>query len=443
MKKSTRVFRWIGVVFFCLMAVSALAQGGIFGALLLLLGAALISPLDAVKALCEKLNLNKTISIVLAVVLFVFGVLLTPAPDVPADSDGDVQIEGSVTDDNSGVPNSPQFSPEEKDTESKDEGNDAPAITDAPDKVPTTPTTTAPEDTTEPTQPPSNPVASGVGKGKAEAVKLSDIPPYSGKAYTIVSNNIPNFSADELRTTGYEKYSNLDSLGRTQMALASVGKDTMPKANEERGSISGIKPTGWEQASYDGISGGWLYNRCHLIGWQLSAENANSKNLITGTKYLNVSGMLPFENMVADYINETGNHVAYRITPIYQGNNLLASGVQMEAYSVEDSGAGICFNVYCYNVQPEITINYATGVSTGPSSSKPEDQTTSEITTEPKPPVQTPMQDEKEQVVYITKTGKKYHSRKNCSGLSNANAIFDSTLAEAEGKGLTPCSKCH
>lgn len=197
----------------------------------------------------------------------------------------------------------------------------------------------------------------------AELIDLSSIPAYSGKAYVVINNNQPSFSESELRTEGYETYSGLDSLGRCGMAVASVGKDTMPKADEERGSISSIKPSGWKQASYDNISGKYLYNRCHLIGWQLSAENANRGNLITGTKYLNVEGMLPFENMVADYIRETGNHVAYRIIPIYEGNNLLASGVQMEAYSIEDQGAGICFNIYCYNVQPGITIDYATGES--------------------------------------------------------------------------------
>ncbi len=198
---------------------------------------------------------------------------------------------------------------------------------------------------------------------QSQTVDLSDIPDYSGKAYVVLDGNIPDFSEVELKTVGYETYLSLDGLGRTQMVIASVGKDTMPKKDEERGSISNIKPSGWKQAKYDNINGGWLYNRCHLIGWQLSAENANKKNLITGTNYLNVEGMLPFENMVADYIKETKNHVAYRITPVYDGDNLLASGVQMEAYSVEDKGEGICFNVYCYNVQPGIAINYKDGSS--------------------------------------------------------------------------------
>ncbi len=200
------------------------------------------------------------------------------------------------------------------------------------------------------------------------------IPAYSGKPYVTINNNQPVFSKSELTTNAYEKYSELDSLGRTGVAIASLGKETMPAEGEKRGSISSIYPTGWVQAEYSAVPGKYLYNRSHLIGWQLSAENANKKNLLTGTKYLNSSGMLPFENMVADYINETGNHVAYRVTPHFSGKNLLCSGVQIEAYSVEDNGEGICFNVYCYNVQPNIKLDYATGKSQSliaePSSSK-------------------------------------------------------------------------
>ena len=204
---------------------------------------------------------------------------------------------------------------------------------------------------------------SSVGGGTKKPVNTSSVPAYSGKAYVVLNSNVPSFSSKELTTKGYEKYSSLDSLGRCGVVIASLGKDTMPKDGEERGSISSIKPSGWVQAKYDCVSGKYLYNRCHLIGWQLSAENANKRNLITGTKYFNVNGMLPFENMVADYIKETGNHVAYRVTPVYNGKNLVASGVQIEAYSVEDNGEGISFNVYCYNVQPGVKINYATGVS--------------------------------------------------------------------------------
>ncbi len=202
-----------------------------------------------------------------------------------------------------------------------------------------------------------------VGNGEVISINPESLPDYSGIPYTVVNNNVPNFISAELSIVGYEKYGPLDELGRCSVAIASCGREIMPYENEERGSIQSIKPTGWVQASYEGISGGYLWNRCHLIGWQLSSENANRQNLITGTRYMNVEGMLTFENMVADYIKETNNHVAYRVTPIFVGNNLVCSGVQIEAYSIEDHGEGICLNVYCYNVQPGIIINYATGES--------------------------------------------------------------------------------
>lgn len=190
---------------------------------------------------------------------------------------------------------------------------------------------------------------------------IANIPAYSGNPYVILNSNKPTFKASEITTTAFEKYDSLDSLGRCTKTLASVGKEIMP--TEDRGSIGQVKPTGWHTVKYDNVDGKYLYNRCHLIGFQLTGENANTKNLITGTRYLNVDGMLPFENMVADYVKETGNHVMYRVIPVYVGNNLLASGVHMEGYSVEDSGEGISFNVYCYNVQPGINIDYKTGES--------------------------------------------------------------------------------
>lgn len=201
--------------------------------------------------------------------------------------------------------------------------------------------------------------------GETTAVHADGIPAFSGSPYTFVNGNKPVFSKDDLKTVGYEQYSPLDSLGRCGVAIASCGVEIMPAKDEERGSISSVTPSGWVQATYDTalISGGYLYNRCHMIGWQLSAENANDRNIITGTKYLNINGMLPFENMIADYIKETKNHVAYRVTPIFEGNELVCRGVQLEAYSIEDNGEGICFNVYCYNVQPGIVIDYSTGES--------------------------------------------------------------------------------
>lgn len=277
----------------------------------------------------------------------------------------------------------------------------------------------------------------GVGTVIAEPVNPALISAYNGTAYAVVNNNQPNFSATELTTVGYEKYSDLDSLGRCGVALASCGRDTMPGANETRGNINSIRPSGWIQAKYNGISGGYLWNRCHLIGWQLSTENANRKNLITGTRYMNIEGMLTFENMVADYIRETNNHVAYRVTPVFEGNNLVCSGIQMEAYSVEDSGEGICFNVYCYNVQPGITIDYATGNSSGPAS----DNTSQAITpAQTESTTQPPAQPGNTETVWVSATGKKYHRKSSCSNMKNPSQISKS---DAISRGYEPCKKCY
>lgn len=194
--------------------------------------------------------------------------------------------------------------------------------------------------------------------------ELNSIPEYNNEPYVVLNDNIPEFTEPDYTTESFEKYSELDSLGRCGVAYANICRETMPKEDEERGDISSVKPTGWVQRRYDGE---YLYNRCHLIGYQLSNENANELNLITGTRYFNTTGMLPFENQVAEYIKnqntEENKHVLYRVTPIYKENELVARGVQMEAYSVEDNGQGICFNVFVYNVQPGINIDYATGES--------------------------------------------------------------------------------
>ena len=196
----------------------------------------------------------------------------------------------------------------------------------------------------------------------APAISINEIPAYTGNAYAVINNSIPYFTDNELSAASYEYYSDLDSLGRCGVCVASIGQDIMP--TEERGEIGSVKPTGWQTVKYPGIvDGNYLYNRCHLIGYQLSGENANVNNLITGTRYMNVDGMLPFENMVADFVKETGNHVMYRVTPVFDGDNLVADGVLIEAESVEDNGQGILFNVFCYNIQPGITIDYATGNS--------------------------------------------------------------------------------
>lgn len=190
---------------------------------------------------------------------------------------------------------------------------------------------------------------------------IEEIPEYEGNAHVIINNNEPDFEDLSKKTVSFEVYSELDNLGRTTQAYASLGKDLMP--TEERKSINQVKPSGWHTVKYDIVDGKYLYNRCHLIGFQLAGENANKNNLMTCTRYMNINGMLDFENKVAEYIKETGNHVLYRVTPMYEGDNLLAKGIQMEAYSIEDNGKGIKFNIFVYNIQPGIEIDYKTGES--------------------------------------------------------------------------------
>ena len=256
------------------------------------------------------------------------------------------------------------------------------------------------------------------------AIYLDSIPPYSGEPYIAINDNVPSFLPGEMSTDSYETYSPLDSLGRCGAATACVGVDLMP--TEARGSIGQVKPTGWQTVKYDCVDGKYLYNRCHLIGYQLSGENANKQNLITGTRYLNVDGMLPFENMVADYVKETDNHVLYRVTPVYEEDNLVASGVVMEAKSVEDDGEGVSFNVYVYNVQPGVEIDYATGESRL-EGGDPSAAGTPEVT-------------------YILNTKSKKFHLPDCSGASGMKAENrqESTASRSEltAQGYEPCGIC-
>ena len=265
-------------------------------------------------------------------------------------------------------------------------------------------------------------------------VSIDAIPAYDGKAYVAVNNNEPFFTDSDMTTTAFENYSDLDSLGRCGVAYANICKDIMP--TEERGKIGMIKPSGWHTVKYDVIKDRYLYNRCHLIGYQLAGENANPKNLITGTRYLNVEGMLPFENLVADYVNNTGNHVLYRVTPMFSGSNLVANGVLIEAKSVEDNGGGILFNVYCYNVQPGVGINYENGDSwldgTTGSASSGSDSSAAENSAADS--------SNSETMVHITATGKKYH-RAGCRTLKKSDT--EVTLDEAKSMGLSPCGICN
>ena len=282
----------------------------------------------------------------------------------------------------------------------------------------------------------------------ASSFSLSDVPAYSGKAYTSVNGNVPYFSAAELTTQSFETYSDLDSLGRCGVTYACIGKDLMP--TEERGSIGMVKPTGWHTVRYDDlVDGKYLYNRCHLIGYQLTGENANTKNLITGTRYLNIEGMLPFENMVADYIQETNNHVLYRVTPIFEGNNLLANGVLMEGYSVEDKGAGVSYCVFAYNVQPGIEIDYATGESKLADGAQRDDQKTATVTPTPSPELekQEPVTgSEASQADYILNINTKKFHYPTCSSVNDMKEKnkqeFFGTRDETIALGYSPCGRC-
>jgi len=282
----------------------------------------------------------------------------------------------------------------------------------------------------------------------ASSFSLSDVPAYSGKAYISVNGNVPYFTAAELTTTSFETYSDLDTLGRCGVTYACIGQDLMP--TEERGSIGMVKPTGWHTVRYDDlVDGKYLYNRCHLIGYQLTGENANTKNLITGTRYLNIEGMLPFENMVADYIQETNNHVLYRVTPIFEGNNLLANGVLMEGYSVEDKGAGVSYCVFAYNVQPGIEIDYATGESKLADGAQQEEQKTATVTPtpSPEPEKQEPATgSEASQADYILNTNTKKFHYPTCSSVNDMKEKnkqeFFGTRDETIALGYSPCGRC-
>lgn len=299
-----------------------------------------------------------------------------------------------------------------------------------------------------------------VHTGTASAFNVADVPAYSGEPYTAVNNNEPYFTSDNLTTEAFENYSELDALGRCGVAYANVCLETMP--TEKRGSISEVKPTGWHSVKYDNVDGKSLYNRCHLIGYQLTAENANQQNLITGTRYLNVDGMLPFENMVADYVKETDNHVLYRVTPIFTGDNLVADGVLMEGYSVEDEGDGICFCVYAYNVQPGITIDYATGDSWLSSEKGNSDsssggnsavsQSAADKSGTQQAAVQTESVKETSEPVstgteYILNTNTKKFHYPSCSSVKQMKASnkkeYTGSRDDLIAQGYDPCKKCN
>lgn len=292
------------------------------------------------------------------------------------------------------------------------------------------------------------------GEGTS-AFSLRGIPAYSGTPYTEVNGNQPYFTEEELTTQSFETYSELDSLGRCGMAYANVGQDLMP--TEPRGEIGAVKPTGWHLVKYDNVDGKYLYNRCHLIAYMLAAENANPQNLITGTRYLNVQGMLPFETKVCDYVKNTGNHVLYRVTPIFDGDNLLADGVLMEAYSVEDAGEGISFCVFAYNVQPGIGIDYATGDNWAEGSGTYQSTVASvaEETPVPQPETDTAVQitpessapQESQGITYVLNTNTKKFHYPTCSSVDDMKEknkqIYTGSRDEVINMGYVPCKRCN
>ena len=292
------------------------------------------------------------------------------------------------------------------------------------------------------------------GEGTS-AFSLREIPAYSGTPYTEVNGNQPYFTEEELTTQSFETYSELDSLGRCGVAYANVGQDLMP--TEPRGEIGAVKPTGWHLVKYDNVDGKYLYNRCHLIAYMLAAENANPQNLITGTRYLNVQGVLPFETKVCDYVKNTGNHVLYRVTPIFDGDNLLADGVLMEAYSVEDAGEGISFCVFAYNVQPGIGIDYATGDNWAESSGTYQ-STAAPVTVEtlaPQPETDTAVQitpessvsQESRETTYVLNTNTKKFHYPTCSSVDDMKEknkqIYTGSRDEVINMGYVPCKRCN
>ena len=438
MKKVLNIVQWCFAALFLMFTI---ATGMHWSSILLVLAAFFIAPIKPIREFLSKNKIKSWLAILVSVILFFGAILASPTSETEEKPNKENTIASST------------FSENEKESASEAESTTLDKEAQAEAK----------EEANEPSNvKPDKPVkGSGLSQSQTSSKPQgSKLTQYSGQPFVVLNGNKPYFTKAQLTTKAYEKYSPLDKLGRCQSAVASLGIETMPKPNEKRGDISKIYPSGWKQVKYDNVPGKYLYNRCHLIGWQLSAENANRGNLITGTKYLNINGMLPFENMVADYIKETKNHVAYRATPIYEGNNLVASGVQIEAFSVEDNGEGICFNVYCFNVQPGITINYANGASalgnTAPSA-KPESKPKP---TQPKPkptPKPTPTQPPKKPTPtkpagsskqeYVLNTNSKRFHLPGCSRGPKADSknrkVVVANRQDLIDQGYDPCDYCN
>lgn len=444
MKKILNVIQWIlsAVFLICLFGT-----GLHWSSIILLVATVLMMPIKPLREFLSGIKIKGALSVVLSIVLFFVAIIASPSgqsssEQIKKHEEASTGISQQVQSEKTTSTTSKEISTE-KTTSATSIYND-----------------TDIEHTSKYNS--NNAIAASGGTaikniGGNKVSSASSLPSYNGKAYSVVNNNTPTFSASDKKSKEpFERYSNLDGLGRCGVAYANICKELMP--TEKRGAIGMVKPSGWQTIKYDNIDGKYLYNRCHLIGYQLAAENANEKNLITGTRYLNVQGMLPFENMVADYVKETKHHVLYRVTPVFVGNELVARGVQIEAYSVEDNGDGICFNVYCYNIQPGITINYADGSSalgtntptqasttktTTKATTKSTTKTTTKVTTKTTTKVTTKTVTQSgnnsSATVYITDSGKKYHLD-GCRYLKSKHAISKS---DALSQGYEPCGVCN
>lgn len=420
------ICRWLLAVFVFLFAL-------VFGfkpcSLLFVLAALLIAPIKAVTGIWDTLHIKYPILrgfVILCV--FLGACALSPAAPPDTGNDGaDVAVTETTTET---VAESSEAEKTETVSAFEEQERETEAVTEEKTEI-TTEDITNENSSEEPT----------TEEEDFPDILLSDIPIYSGKPYVEVYNNVPRFKHSELSTESFEFYDELDALGRCGVTYACIGKDIMP--TEERGPIGQVKPTGWHLIKYDFIDGLYLYNRCHLIGYQLTGENANTKNLITGTRSMNVDGMLPFENLVADYIHRTNNHVMYRVTPMFDGDNLLAHGVLMEAKSVEDTD--IAFNVFVYNVQDGVFIDYATG-----DNRLADDMTTEEVieeTTEASTADATEDITEGDGILYIMNTNTKKFHFPDCSSVAQMSKKnyreFFGHRDELIKKGYSPCKRCN
>lgn len=427
---------WFAVIILAILGMVALPS---FGAIMFFVGAIAALPIKSIKNIWGKIPVKvKWFKPIILAVIFFLAIGTTPS-SVWEDNNSDSSIvkteETGMSDKGSKHEVEESITTEPEKTEDPEE----PAVSEKPEEPEGTEADTgAPSETTQDVTQTEYVTANSDSVAQFD---LSVIPTYSGKAYTVVNDNNPFFTDAELlnASTSYESYTNLDELGRCGVSIASVGRDIMP--TEKRGSIGSVKPSGWQTVKYNGVvNGNYLYNRSHLIGFQLTGENANTKNLITGTRYMNVDGMLPFENMVADYVKETNNHVLYRVTPIFEGSNLVVSGVLMEAKSVEDNGDDILFNVYVYNVQPGVSINYKTG-----NSDLDGTIAVQEPTSTPKP-----AEEEKaptNEMKYVLNTNTKKFHYPTCSSVKT---IKDSNMKEFKGdredlisQAYDPCKRCN